>query len=386
MVSDKRPPGATEPPAGEGWAVRAKANGVVVMFTGDWIARDGLAGDVASVSRILEAANGGALSFDTQELGRWDSGLLVFIAALHHAAKEKALRFDETGLPAPALKLLALMVQGEASPPPDPAPVPLVRRVGRAVLAFGNTAMDVLSMVGDIVLRGGVLLRGKGRMRGADLLTCLYDAGIGALPIVTIVNILVGGILAFVGAVQLRKFGADIYIAALVGLAVVREMAALMTAIVMSGRTGGAYAAHIATMQGSEEIDALRAIGIPVQDYLILPRMISLTAMMPLLYLYASTVGIFGGFVVAVAMLNLSPETFIEQIRLSVAGSQIVFGLIKSITFGALIAFVGCRSGLNAGRSAADVGQAATGAVVICIVGVIALDAVFAVCANALDF
>ena len=258
---------------------------------------------------------------------------------------------------------------------------------------LGNSAIDVWreglavqEMVGDTVLRGAAALRGRARMRGTDLLTSAYDAGIAALPIVTIVNVLVGAILAFVGAVQLRKFGADIYIAALVGVAMIREMAALMTAIVMSGRTGGAYAAQIATMQGNEEIDALRAIGIPVYDYLVLPKVLALTVMMPLLYLYGCAVGVFGGFVVAVSMLNISPQSFIEQTRLSVPGDQILFGLIKSIAFGTLIALVGCRCGLQAGRSAADVGQAATTAVVVGIVGVIALDAVFAVCAYMLDF
>jgi phospholipid/cholesterol/gamma-HCH transport system permease protein len=223
-------------------------------------------------------------------------------------------------------------------------------------------------------------------MRRSDLLTSVYDAGVAALPIVTIVNILVGGIVAFVGSLQLRKFGADIYIADLVGITMVREMAALMTAIVMSGRTGGAYAAQIATMLGNEEIDAIQAIGIPVYDYLILPRVLALTFMMPFLYLYGCAVGIFGGFVVAVAMLNLSPDSFIDETRLSVSGGQFVFGLVKAIAFGALIALVGCRSGLKSGRAAADVGLATTSAVVICIVGVIALDAVFAVCAHALDF
>jgi phospholipid/cholesterol/gamma-HCH transport system permease protein len=139
-------------------------------------------------------------------------------------------------------------------------------------------------------------------------------------------------------------------------------------------------------MQGSEEIDALRAIGIPVYDYLVLPRVLALTFMMPLLYLYGSAIGILGGFMVSIAMLNVSAEAFINQIRDSVAESQIVFGLVKSIAFGLLIAIAGCRTGLRAGRSAADVGHAATTAVVVGIVGVIALDAVFAVCANALDF
>jgi phospholipid/cholesterol/gamma-HCH transport system permease protein len=223
-------------------------------------------------------------------------------------------------------------------------------------------------------------------MRGRDLLSCIHDAGVAALPIVTVVNALVGAIVAFAGAVQLRRFGAEIFVADLVGVAMAREMASLMTAIVMSGRTGGAYAAQISTMVGNEEIDALRTIGIPINDYLILPRMLALTGMMPLLYLYGCAIGILGGFVVAVAMLHMAPGTFMEQTRVSVCFAQIVFGLVKSTAFGALIAIVGCRSGLSAGRGAADVGQAATKAVVMGIVGVIALDTVFAVRANALDF
>jgi phospholipid/cholesterol/gamma-HCH transport system permease protein len=262
----------------------------------------------------------------------------------------------------------------------------LVNRVGLAVIDASCEASDVLAMVGDTVLRSGAAIRGRVRMRGADLLTCTYDTGIAALPIVTIVNVLVGGILAFVGAVQLRKFGADIYVAALVGVAMVREMAALMTAIVMAGRTGGAYAAQIATMTGNEEIDALRAIGIPVYDYLILPKVLALTFAMPLLYLYGCAVGIFGGFAVAVSMLDVSPQAFIEQIRSSASVDEVVFGLAKSLAFGVLIAIVGCRCGLKAGRGAEDVGHATTSAVVIGIVGTIAVDAIFAICAHALDF
>jgi phospholipid/cholesterol/gamma-HCH transport system permease protein len=158
-----------------------------------------------------------------------------------------------------------------------------------------------------------------------------------------------------------------------------------MTAIVMSGRTGGAYAAEIASMQGSDELEALGVLGIRVQDYLVLPRVLALTLMTPLLYLYGSFLGILGGFAVAVTMLDISPGLFIAQTRGAVSIDQVVFGLTKSFAFGALIAIAGCRIGLKAGRSATDVGHAATSAVVVGIVGVIMLDAVFAVCANALD-
>ncbi len=380
-----------EPLAERGWTVRIDDTRLTICLTGDWIARLGSGAEPGAVSEIVNATNAEAgkisvVGFDADGLGRWDSALLVFVVALRQALQGDSPKLDEAGLPPAACRLLALTADVVPASEPPADHLNLFERVTEWLIGLWAGVLDVMTLVGDTVLRSGAALRGKVRMRREDLLACTYDAGIGALPIVTVVNVLVGGILAFVGAVQLRKFGADIYIANLVGLAMVREMAAIMTAIVMSGRTGGAYAAHIATMQGNEEVDALRAIGVPIYDYLILPRVVALTCMMPLLYLYASAVGIFGGFVVAVSMLNISPEAFIEQTRASVGGSQVLFGLAKSVTFGTLIAIAGCRSGLNAGRSAADVGRAATTAVVVGIVGVIALDAVFAICANTLDF
>jgi len=229
-------------------------------------------------------------------------------------------------------------------------------------------------------------LRGRARMRGGDFLRDLRDAGPSALIIVSVVNFLVGAILAFVGAAQLRKFAADVYVANLVGLALVREMSAVMTAIVMSGRTGGAYAARIATMQGNEEIDALQVTGIPVAEYILLPAMLALVITMPLLYLYGCVVGLFGGLVVSMAMLNVSAIGYVHQTVAAVSDSQFIFGFLKSIAFAVLIGVTSCRIGLKAGRSAADVGDAATRAVVIGIVGVIALDAVFAVIADGIGF
>jgi len=216
------------------------------------------------------------------------------------------------------------------------------------------------------------------------VIALMQECGAGALGIITVVNVLVGAILAFVGAVQLQRFGASIYVANLVGVAVVREMAPIMTAIVMAGRTGGSYAAEIATMEENEEIDALRTFGIPPYQYLVVPRLTALITMMPILYFYACLVGVAGGLVVSVLMLDMSPRVFLEQLRPAVLPTEFYIGLTKSICFGAFIALAGCRMGLSAGRSAAEVGRAATGAVVIGIVGIIALDAVFAVCANVL--
>ncbi len=369
-------------------APRAELRGTgphrVVTLAGDWIARKGELPQ-ENASDLLSAPGIASVAFETSELGNWDSALLGFMSELRQAAEAEHVTLDLTGLPPAAVRLLALMPRAHF-PPPAAKPVSLLTSIGKNALAAWAETREIAAMLGDAILRGGAAIRGQAFMRRADLVDCLRDAGISALPIVIIVNILMGGILSFVGAVQLRKFGADVYVANLVGIAVVREIAALITAIVMSGRTGGAYAAHIATMRGNEELDALQAVGVKLSDYLILPRIVALTLMMPLLYLYGSLAGIFGGFLVATAMLHLAPMTYIDHVQYAVAMSQVFFGLAKSVAFGLLIAITGCRIGLRAGRSAADVGQAATSAVVVGIVGVIMLDAVFAVCANALNF
>jgi phospholipid/cholesterol/gamma-HCH transport system permease protein len=221
-------------------------------------------------------------------------------------------------------------------------------------------------------------------MRPVDLLANIRDAGPDSLLIVSIVNFLLGAILAFVGAVQLEKFAAGVYVADLVGIAMVREMAAVMTAIIMAGRTGGAYAARIATMLGNEEIDALTVTGIPVSSYLILPSVLALVITMPLLYLYGCLVSMVGGCVVAVAMLHVTLAGYVTQTLGAVPFSQFIFGFIKAIVFAVFIGLISCRIGLKAGRSAADVGIAATRAVVVGVVGVIAIDSLFAVIANAI--
>jgi phospholipid/cholesterol/gamma-HCH transport system permease protein len=376
-------PVATAALTGFGWTARERGPDRVVVLTGDWIARE-TGTEATAAEPLLTSRSLRTISFDATQLGHWDSALIVFLWDLRARAAGLRVAFDQSGLPQPAQRLLAL-ASIDAVPEEKPAAHEgLPVWVGRSVIAGWSEIVEVLALVGDTVLRALPALRGRGGLRPSDVLDCAWEAGIAALPIVTVVNVLVGGILAFVGAVQLRRFGAGIYVADLVGIAVVREMAAVMTAIIMSGRTGGAYAAHIATMQGNEEIDALRVVGIPLFDYLILPRIVALTCMMPILYLYGCAVGILGGFIVAKLTLQIDAAIFLEQARSAVDFQQFVFGLTKSVVFGMVIAFAGCRVGLRAGRSAADVGRAATTAVVIGIVSVIALDALFAVCADML--
>jgi len=373
----------SQPIAGHGWQARFDGSKVVLSLSGNWTARESMSSFDAAAALLLQP-NVEAVGFDISDLGDWDTSLLVFLSTLRSASKRRQVHFDQTGLPAAARQLLAQLSDEPSTRRGEARRVGMIERVGVWTIGRWRNAVAVIRLVGEAILRSAAALGSKARTRLGDLLDFMEDAGVAALPTVAVINILVGAIVAFVGALQLRRFGAETYIANLVGTAEIREMAPLTTAIVMSGRTGSAYAAEIATMQGSEEIDALRAIGIPVMDYLILPRLLALTTMMPLLGLYAAAVGIFGGFLVAILMMDISAVAFAAQVRHSVEGREVLLGLAKSLVFGGWIAISGCGIGLKAGRSATDVGHAATTAAVSGIVGVVALDAAFDVCANAL--
>ncbi len=365
----------------EQWKAQVDGPTVLVALSGDWVARtDGV--ELGAAQALIKPGVR-ALKFDTAKLGHWDSALLAFLINLRQAAGQANVAFDHNGLPVPAQRLLKL-ASGPLADSPSQTPTPFLDRCGLWAIAAWTEVVEATALVGNILLRGAAALRGKAAMRLGDLVDAMFDAGLAALPIVTVVGLLVGGILAFIGATELSKFGAGIYVANLVSIGMVREMATLMTAIIMAGRTGGAYAANVAAMQGGEEIDALTAMGIPVFDYLILPRMLALTAMMPILYLYGCLVGIIGGLGVGAATLHVTATSFFIEAGKSLSWDQFALGLAKSVCFGAFIAIVGCRVGLRADRSAAAVGKAATTAVVIGIVGVIALDAVFDLCAYAL--
>jgi phospholipid/cholesterol/gamma-HCH transport system permease protein len=246
-------------------------------------------------------------------------------------------------------------------------------------------AMAFVALLGEIVLCLPRLLAGRAKMRRADVVEALAESSSRALPIVAITNLLMGAILAFVGAVQLKAFGAGLYVANLVGIASVRELTPILTAIVLAGRTGASFAARIATMQGNEEIDALTVLGIRPAEFLVLPRVVALALLMPLLYIYGCAFAVLGGMVSAGSVLDLSMLAYAAQTKLAVGGVHFAIGGLKALVFGILVALIGCHCGLRAPRSAAGVGSATTSAVVGSIVGIIALDAVFAVCANVLQ-
>jgi phospholipid/cholesterol/gamma-HCH transport system permease protein len=242
-----------------------------------------------------------------------------------------------------------------------------------------------VTFFGRVLIASAANLGGRWRFRRQDFARVLADSSANALPIVLVVNFLVGAILAFVGAVQLLQFGAGIFVADLVAIAMVRELAAVITAVVMAGRTGAAFAAELATMRANEEIDALEVLGLDAVEFLVQPRFIALALMMPLMFIYACAAGLAGGMLVGITMLDLAPAAYFSRTIDALSVIHFTLGISKALVFGALLAVVGCYCGLNAAPNAAGVGQATTRAVVLSILGVVIINALFALCANALD-
>ena len=257
-------------------------------------------------------------------------------------------------------------------------------RLGQGVLTAVESTHGLLTFLGQVVLAFGQFIRGRARFRGVDLWLMVQECGAQALPIVSLISFLVGLILAFMGANQLRQFGAQIYVANLVGLSMAREMGAMMTGIIMAGRTGAAFAAQLGTMVVNQEIDALTTMGLTPMEFLVVPRMLALALMVPLLCIYADLVGILGGAIVGVGMLHLGAAQYYQQTLSAVHLLDFVVGLIKGTVFGILVALAGCLRGMQCGRSASAVGAATTSAVVTGIVWIIVSDAVLTIMYNVL--
>ena len=242
----------------------------------------------------------------------------------------------------------------------------------------------MLVFLGENVQAFGKLLRGRAQFRWTDALLVMQQCGPQALGIVALINCLVGLILAFVGAIELQRFGASIYTADLVGIATVREMGCIMTGIILCGRTGAAFAAQLGTMTVNEEISALQTFGISPLEFLVLPRMVALIFIMPFLCVFADLISIGGGFVVSISMLDISPTVYFGRIVHAIQLKSFLLGLGKGTFFGFLVAFAGCFRGMQSGSSAAAVGEATTKAVVTGITAIVASDGIFAVLTNAL--
>ncbi|MGZ5001452.1 MAG: MlaE family ABC transporter permease [Methylomonas sp.] len=351
---------------------------MTMRLTGNW-SREASIKPVEQVFADLNAIkNLKLVVLQAQDLAVWDSRLPAYLLKIIGYCQSRQIEIDMSGLPegVQALLKLARTVPERAGARRTAQQKSTLATIGKAVLNGLKDAKGLLAFIGDTMLAFTALIRRKARFRTVDIFLCIQDAGPSALPIVTLISLLVGLILAFVGAVQLAMFGAQIYIADLVGLGTVREMGALMTAVIMSGRTGAAYAAQLGTMNVNSEIDALKTMGISPMEFLVLPRMLALVLMMPLLCLYADLLGILGGAMVTISAFDVSLIQYYNETQKAVHLTDFGIGLFKSLVFAALIATAGCMRGIQCGRSASAVGDAATAAVVNSIVYIVVADSV----------
>jgi len=348
-----------------------------IHVEGNWL----MDSDIPSPESVLEQAHSHPvkeITFNSEDLSDWDSSILTFLLELSDRFKQQGIEMQTDGLPAGVQQLLSL---ARAVPRIEDAHTThqqesFFERVGEDAIAFIRSTGELISFVGESTFALVRLLRGRERFRSIDFRLFLLETGASAVPIVSLISFLVGLIFAFVGILQLELFGAQVYVADLVGITMVRVMGAVMTGIIMAGRTGAAFAAQLGTMQVNEEIDALKTLAISPVEFLVLPRMLALSLMMPLLTLFADLMGILGGGLVACTLYGINPMVFYNRVITAVGLNDLFIGLFMGLVFGVLVSLSGCLRGIECERNASAVGDAATSAVVTSIVSIIVVTAV----------
>ncbi|MFO7983184.1 MAG: ABC transporter permease [Desulfuromonadales bacterium] len=364
---------------------RSEDGTLCVRLQGDWRAGE-LPLSLQDVDAEVAVSPVSRMTFETTRLGDWDSGLPAFLMKLRALCEERDATFDPENLPSGLKRLLEMSASvgrrdmsygGESRRP-------FLERVADRSYRGWKAVVDRVEFLGEVTVAFSRLLTCRACFRPSQLLVLMQQCGVQALPIVSLISLLVGVIFAFVGATPLAMFDGEIYVASLVGIVIVRVMGAIMTGIIMSGRTGAAFSAHLGSMQVNDEIDALSTLGIDPVEFLVLPRILALTLMMPLLCIFADMMGILGGLFVGVFLLDLNAMEYLIMTRNAVELNDFWIGLFHSVVFGVLVAMEGCLRGLQCGRSAAAVGEATTSAVTTAIVNIIVATAIITVLCNIL--
>ena len=358
--------------------IRAEGDGLIVVVSGDWSLERpqprfdeliGRAGKDAGRVRLL--------SFQSDGLGEWDSSLLIFLMQCQDYCDERKIEVDPAGLPSQVPRLIALAhAVPERVSNEKPKRTSFVARVGSAALGAWKELLGAVTFLGQVTIAIAGIPTRRVHMRWREFWVVVQTNGSGALPIVTLIALLVGIIIAFLGVVVLKRFGAGYYVSYLVGFGMLREMGALMTGIIIAGRTGAAFAAELGSMKITEEIDALTTLGISPIEHLVLPRLLGLFVMMPLLTIYADFIGIVGGMLVSALLLDLSFKQFMSGMLSAVTMSDAMLGVLKGTVFGFIVGVSGCLKGLQGGSDAGAVGRAATAAVVLGITLIIMANAI----------
>ena len=357
--------------------VSARTDGgeLVLTLSGHWR----ITGSRPSWARVLGTQSPQHVRLVPEGMVAWDSSLLLFLHEVQQWCRMVGVSCDTTALPEQVRALLAQFEVAQGTSVPFDRSANFLSAVGSTAQGLWQEVRGFAHFVGEFILSATALARQPQRFRWRDCVAEMQQCGAMALPIVSLTSFLVGVTLAYTGAIVLRLFGGDIWVADLVGLSTAREMGAVMTAVVLAGRTGAPYAAQIGNMKANEEIDALITLGVSPVDFLVVPRVVALAVMTPLLALYANCLGILGGMVIAKTVLDIPPTAYWVEMLTIVDLSDVATGLIKATTFGLIIGLSGCMRGMQAERSAEGVGRAATSAVVTAILLMIIADALYAV-------
>jgi phospholipid/cholesterol/gamma-HCH transport system permease protein len=353
------------------------ANSVCLKASGDWR----LYANFPSLAEITSQFNRhpkiNKITFELSEDITWDSAFVSILLALYKYCRQKNIHFSLETLPGEIQKLLELALKvHERIIPVKAAQETFLEKVGGKALEIKGSIFSLFNFLGDLAIAFARLITGKAYFRTDEFLLIVQRCGANALGLVSLISILVGIILAFIGANQLKMFGAQIFIADIVGIAMVRVMGAVMTGVLLSGRTGASFAAELGIMQANEEIDALKTLGLNPVELLVMPRVIALVIMMPLLNLYSGLMGIAGGFLVSTTVLGLNPIEYLNHTQSAVKLNNLWVGLVHSFIFGIIIAISGCLRGMNCERSAEGLGVATTSAVVTAITCIVIATAI----------
>lgn len=361
---------------------------IMLSFSGAWTLGRELP-DAKLIQAGLESESDmKSIAFESRELSAWDSGLVTYLMGVINACRSRGIEVDQQGLPkgVQGLLRLAYAVPERKGTRRKERRISFLEKTGNDAIDLIRSSGEIIAFLGEATIAFRRLLGRKAQFKPADLWVSIQESGANALPIISLVSFLVGLILAFIAMQQLEQFGAKIYVADLVGLATVIQMGALITAIVLAGRTGAAFAAQLGTMQVNEEIDALRTLGVSPMEFLVLPRLLALLLMTPLLTLYADLMGILGGAFVATVVGGLTLTEYVIQTQQAVGLNHFAQGLISATVYGAIVAVSGCLRGMQCGRSASSVGVATTSAVVTSIVFIVIAAAVLTIIFDAVGF
>ena len=320
------------------------------------------------------------LDLDLSQVTAIDGAVMSLLVETRTILADRGVSCEIVGATGPTAATVHLYRGDEPKPPPLRLPTSddgVIASIGAATENIFGGLHRLMIFTGELVAAFATLIRRPSTASWRGLAVLITRAGVDGIPIVLVLEFLVGFVMAFQSTRQLQTYGANTFVAPIVGLSMTRELAPLITAIIVSGRSGAAYAAELGTMRVSEEIDALRTMGFRPMPYLVAPRVIALAIAAPVLTLLGDIAGVIGGMVVAASSLDVDPHMYLMELRRVLVASDIWTGLLKSCAFGIAIAFIGCQEGLATQGSAFGVGRRTTTTVVYCLFTIVVIDTVF---------